>query len=387
MEWPPPRRRFQGFLQGGFEATSLRWWDGRQLDVIAATRHDAMAAEDYRLLRGAGLHTARDGLRWHLIERSPGQYDWSSFLPMLRAARDTGMQVVWDLCHYGTPADLDVWSNAFVDRFAAFAGAAARLAQAEGAGPGLWCPMNEMSFWAWIGGDRGHMHPGAQGRGDDLKRQLARAAIAAMHAVLAVDPRACFMHPEPLIHITAHPDRPWDRDAVENYRQAQFHAWDMVCGRLHPELGGEPRLLDVVGVNYYFNNQWVHEFETMGMGHRLSRPLHDMLAEVHGRYGRPIVISETGAEGANGPGWLHYVGGEVRTALRHGIPVEGICIYPVMDYPGWVDSRHCPAGLIRLDDGYQARSVDREMALAIEEQAMLLAPLLDAAPLIGIAAE
>ena len=82
---------------------------------------------------------------------------------MLRAAQETGIQVVWDLCHYGLPDDLDIWSAAFVDRFAAFAGAAARVAREEGAGHGVWCPMNEMSFWAWIGGDRGHMHPGAKG--------------------------------------------------------------------------------------------------------------------------------------------------------------------------------------------------------------------------------
>ena len=378
---------FQGFLQGGFEASSLRWWDGRQLDLIAATRHDVMAADDYRLMRGAGLHTARDGLRWHLIEGTPRRYDWSSFLPMLRAARATGMQVIWDLCHYGLPHDLDIWSAAFVDRFAAFAGAAACILRDEGAGPGFWCPMNEVSFWSWIGGDNGHMHPAGKGRGDELKRQLMRAAIAATEAVLAVDRRARFVQAEPLIHITAHPDRPWDRDAVERYRQAQFQTWDMLCGALHPELGGQPHLLDIVGVNYYFNNQWVHDFEVMGLGHRLSRPLHEMLVEVHLRYGRPLLISETGAEGAHGPGWLRYVGGEVRTALRQGVPVEGICIYPIMDYPGWVDGRHCPTGLIRLDAEYRARSVDGELALAIEEQATLLRPFLQTAPWMGVAAE
>ncbi len=37
---------------------------------------------------------------------------------MLQAARDTGTQVIWDMMHYGWPDDLDVWSPAFVDRFA-----------------------------------------------------------------------------------------------------------------------------------------------------------------------------------------------------------------------------------------------------------------------------
>ena len=82
---------FSSFLMGGFESSSHRRADGRQLDLIAATRHDERALDDYRMVAGAGLRTARDALRWHLIETAPGRYDWSSFLPMLRAARAAGV--------------------------------------------------------------------------------------------------------------------------------------------------------------------------------------------------------------------------------------------------------------------------------------------------------
>lgn len=378
---------FRSFLQGGFEASSHRRRDGRQIDVICGTRHDHEAAEDYRLMRGAGLCTARDALRWHLIERTPGHYDWSSFLPMLRAARESGVQVVWDLCHYGFPPSLDIWAPAFVDRFAAFAGAAARLVRDEGGQGAIWCPMNEASFWSWAGGDRQELHPYAQGQGPALKKQLIRAAIAATEAVRAADHRARFLQPEPLIHICPNPAQPSEDEAVERYRTAQYESWDMLAGMLYPELGGRPEMLDVIGVNFYCNNQWVHNSETLGLGHRWFRPLSDMLAEVYDRYRRPLVISETGAEAPNGPGWLRYVGGEVRTALRRGIPIEGLCVYPIMDYPGWNDDRHCPAGLIRLDQDYRNRSVDPEMVLAIEEQAMLLRPLLSRPQELGVAAE
>ena len=288
---------------------------------------------------------------------------------MLAAARESGMQVVWDLCHYGLPHDVDIWSADFVDRYAAFAGAAAWIVRQESNAVPVWCPMNETSFWAWAGGDQGWLFPHAKGRGNELKRQLVRATLAAMGAVRRVDPRARFLHAEPLIYITAHPNRPEHRELAEAYRLAQYQVWDMLRGSLAPELGGAPEYLDIIGVNYYFNNQWVHEFETMGMGHRLYRPLHELLSEVHARYGRPLTISETGAEGANGPGWLRYIGAEVRTALRRGIPLEGVCIYPVMDYPGWDNARHCSCGLIQLTDDYTARSVDPEMLLALQDEA------------------
>ena len=35
-----------------------------------------------------------------------------------------------------------------------------------------------------------------------------------------------------------------------------FEAWDMLSGRVQPELGGDERYLDVIGVNYYDRNQW-----------------------------------------------------------------------------------------------------------------------------------
>jgi polysaccharide biosynthesis protein PelF len=128
----------------------------------------------------------------------------------------------------------------------------------------------------------------------------------------------------------------------------------------------------VVGLNFYFNNQWISFGETMGMGHRLFRPFHDMLAEVHRRYGRPMLLAETGAEGGNGPGWLRYVAGEVRAAMRAGVPMQGICIYPVMDYPGWDDERHCPCGVIACDAAYEARGLTDAMVRQIAEERFLL---------------
>src|SRR5919112_2030217 len=107
---------FGSFFLGGFECSSHRRVDGRRLDLLASTGHDRLAAKDYELLSQHGIRAVRDGLRWHLIETTPGQYDWSSFLPMMRAARDTDTQVIWDLAHWGWPDDLDIWLPAFIDR-------------------------------------------------------------------------------------------------------------------------------------------------------------------------------------------------------------------------------------------------------------------------------
>ena len=54
---------FRSFLLGGFECSTHRRRDGLRLDLIAATRHDLLAKEDYRQLAEHGTHAARDGAR------------------------------------------------------------------------------------------------------------------------------------------------------------------------------------------------------------------------------------------------------------------------------------------------------------------------------------
>ncbi len=372
----------QSFFLGGFECATHRRRDRTRIDVLAATHHDLRAAEDYTLLAQAGIRSVRDGLRWHLIETIPGVYDWSSFLPMLDAAHATGTQVLWDLCHWGVPTypdgDLDPFSPEFVTRFTAFATAAATLIRDRRHAAGLtdppfFCPINEVSFWSWVGGDVEHFYPFGAGRGAELKRNLLRASIAASRAVRAVDPSARFIQPEPIIRIVPDPAKPAAASAAVQHSNSQFEAWDMLAGRTAPELGGSPDLLDVLGVNFYWNNEWIHEGERTPPGHPLHRPLHTMLADLFSRYNRPILISETGTEASAAIGWLGYVAAEVRQARRLGIPVVGICLYPVTDYPGWDDDRHAPCGLLEIDTIWQTRSLRADVAAELRIHSASLA--------------
>jgi hypothetical protein len=336
---------FKSFWMAGFECSCHCRGDGRRLDLIAATGHDRFAAQDYNRVRQMGIRTVRDGVRWHRIERAPGRYDFSSLVPMVWAARDAGVQVIWDLCHYGWPDGLDVFKPEFVDRFADFARAVARVIAAETDETPWYTPINEISFWSWAGGDVGYLNPCATGRGFELKTQLVRAALAGIDAVWSVDSRARVLHCDPAIHIVADPPRPKRRVEAEGHRLAQFQAWDMLVGRLWPQLGGDERYLDVLGLNYYPNNQWILNGPTIERGHPLHRPFREMLRETWERYGRPLIVAETGAQDGARAEWLRYMAAEVRAARREGVPVHGLCLYPILDYPGWDDDRYCHSGL------------------------------------------
>lgn len=369
---------FRSYFMAGFECASHRRCDGKRLDLLASSRHDALALEDYRRIGALGIRAARDGLRWYRIERQPGVYDWSSFLPMLRAARQTRTDVVWDLCHYGFPDDLDIWSPDFVTRFGRFAGAVARLLREEGEGPVWLCPINELSFWAWAGGDVAKMNPCARHRGAALKRQLVRATIAAIEAVRDVLPEARFVSAEPVIHVDGGTGPKAHRLEARNYTRSQFEALDLLAGRLEPEIGGRPDYVDIVGVNYYPANQWYLNGSTIPLGHHAYRSFRHLLKDVFERYGRPMILSETGAEGTARPAWLHYVGAEVAAARKEGVPIEAICLYPVLDCAGWEDERICPVGLFSAADESGERRIDEPFA---EELAFQMERLPGPAPI------
>lgn len=350
---------FASFLMAGFECSTHRRADGRRLDVIHATRHDIFTRQDYEQLAAHGIRTVRDGVRWHLIQPRPGLFDWSSLDPMLQAAEESDTQVIWDLLHYGWPDWIDPFDPAFPDHYARFA---EQVARRVGTG-GRFVPINEISFLAWGGGDVGYLNPFARGRGDELKRALCRAVIDASRAIRSTVPGAVLLAAEPLIRIHARPD---NESLVRELHRAQYQAVDILLGRECPELGGGPDVLDAVGLNYYPNNQWQHDGPPETLPAALRSPLADLLVEADTHYQLPLFIAETGCEGEERAAWFKMVMDQLDVAAERGTVLHGVCLYPVLNHPGWDDDRECPNGLLC---GYSAapRVVHGPLAASIED--------------------
>jgi hypothetical protein len=209
-----------------------------------------------------------------------------------------------------------------------------------------------------------------------------RGAVAAMQSIWDVQPAARFAHVDPIIHVLPHPDHPEESAEAEAYRLSQFQAWDMLAGRIWPELGGQEKYLDIIGVNFYPYNQWfynlkgfrqVREFSPIARSSPLYRPFREMLAEVYERYHRPLFVAETGAENRFRSGWFRYVCSEVHAAIERGIPVHGICLYPILNHPGWVDDRHCYNGLWDYPDAKGNRKIHAPLAAELKRNQKLFA--------------
>lgn len=144
---------FKSFFLGGFECATHYGQRETRLDLLAATRHDRFAAQDYALLREHGIYTVREGVRWYWVETASGRFAFDEVRDHIRAAGQMGIQVIWDLFHFGYPDDIDLFDVSFIKCFAAYGREFMRVLISETDSIPFATPINEISFLAHQGGE------------------------------------------------------------------------------------------------------------------------------------------------------------------------------------------------------------------------------------------
>jgi beta-glucosidase/6-phospho-beta-glucosidase/beta-galactosidase len=356
---------FPTFFMAGFECSTFVWKDRQRKDYVAATGHDRHLKSDYAAAMDLGIGMAREAIRWPLVDLGNGRYDWSSVAPVQDAATECKLTPIWDLCHYGLPDGCDPFTDECRRRFADYCRAAAEFVTGSADGPYFFTPINEITFFSAAATDMGWMYPFAKGRYEELKRRLCEMAIAGVRAIREVEPQARMVHVDPIIHAVPPPDRPdladeaWDAA----YREA-YEAWNMLYGRLRPELGGAPEILDIVGVNVYnFSQAQMNadkSREILGPRDPRRRPLSELLKHAWDLYHRPIIIGETSGYQDKRAEWLRMTVEESMKALNGGVDLQGICLYPFVDIPDWQSQKWAKIGLYDIEDAASCERVPCE---------------------------
>ncbi|TFW35377.1 family 1 glycosylhydrolase [Massilia horti] len=375
---------FRSFFLGGFECMAGYNRDGDWVDMVQATSHLKYVDADYRRLCEVGIHAVRDGIRWPVVDRGKGGFDFSSVEPMARAARRHGVDVVWDLCHFGLPRGLDPLSEGFAERFSDYCAACARYLRNRSDGPLWFTPMNEPSYFSWAAGQAGRFAPHVVGCHEEFKVAFVRAAICGIDAIRAEAPDARFLNTDPILNLAPCADDPASEEAARHVNECGvFESWDMLCGRARPELGGSPDHLDVIGINYFWNSQWEIGADDTWLADDDPRrlPLRELVLRVWRRFGTDIVISETAHWGENRAGWMRELADEVAFLLEAGVPLRGVCIYPIIGMFDWhAPGRWMPMGLWDLDPARRMRRViDRPMLRALTSAQERVGQALDGA--------
>lgn len=362
---------FKSYFQGGFECADQINRDGTRVNLLQETQHDIRVDEDYQLLRALNIYTAREGICWSAVEKEPGFFDFSEVLIRMKAAQKYGIQVIWDLIHFGYPDGLFPTHPHFVPRFENLCRAFARF-YAENSSEILYVvPINEISFLSWFSGEARGTVPFTINNGWDIKYHLCKAALQGIRILKQEIPTCKIVMVEPLVKIHDNGEGP---ESVFRRNEYQFEAMDIIGGRMCPELGGDESYLEILGFNYYWNCQWKGEAETIWWPNTSGErtPLNELLAEAYKRYGKPMFLSETGHFGEGRVEWLEEVTHECLIAQEKGVDFHGICIYPIIDRPDWDNlSYYSHCGIFDLDE-QQNRIPVTEYIESLEEQQQLV---------------
>ena len=348
---------FPTFFLSGFECSTFDWKDVGRRDLCDETQHRTHADEDYRMLRSLGIAVAREGIPWPSVDKGRGQYDFDSIAPFIEAQRRHRIVPIWDLCHYGYPDDADPFNEDFTARFAAYARAAAEhVATHQFRGPHYFTPMNETTFFGYMAGEWGWAAPFGKDR--ETRRRLtvamAKADIAGVEAIREVLPEARMIHIDPLINVVAPRGRPDLEQAAwrETYDDSNL-AFDVVGGFRHPELGGSPEILDIVGLNNYSFGQMEYREDgphaALEPGDPRIRPLCDLIEEASKRFARPVIVAETSGVGGGRADWLNDVVCECLAAVNRGVDLHGVCLFPAVDMPDWHSGEWVHNGIADLE--------------------------------------
>jgi len=355
---------FPTFFISGFECSTFLWKDKKRRNLIQETQHDRFAFKDYEALRSLGIAVAREGIPWPLVDKN-GSYDFSCIDPMIEAMNKNQILPIWDLCHYGYPDDLDVFSEDFVERFRRYCKAVAQYVIPKLHGPYFFTPINEITFFSFCGGEWGWVAPYTTTKEDRFRMRLnlCKATIAGVKAIRKVEKDARMIHIDPLVQVVAPLDRPDQQEAAYNETYVDtFLAWDILYGKEYPELGGAPDILDIVGANNYSFGQM--EYREHGPHQALPadddriKPLCDLLKLVWERYKRPMIIGETSGMNEGRAAWLKDVMEESLAAVEDGMDLHGICLFPCADMPDWHTGQWLHNGLYDLQqNGEELRRV------------------------------
>jgi beta-glucosidase/6-phospho-beta-glucosidase/beta-galactosidase len=340
----------------GIENSAPTINNGRtRIDQMEKCHHYKYFKDDFALTRELGIEFLRYGPQIHKAYLGPGRYDWSFTDEAFLEIFEQELVPIVDLCHFGVPDWLGDFQNPdFPELFEAYASAFARRFPWVQ----LYTPINEIFICATFSARYGWWNEQLQSdRGFvTALKNLCKANILAMHAILDVRPDAIFIQSESSEYF--HAENPRALAHAETMNAQRFLPLDLNYGRrvnsttyeflmdngmtreeYHFFLTHNLKHHCIMGNDYYKTNEHLvrENGSTCASGEIFG--YNEITRQYYERYRLPVMHTETNlVEGPNGDEavqWLRKQWANVLRVRNSGVPIVGFTWYSLTDQVDW----------------------------------------------------
>lgn len=360
----------------GIESSAPTIDGGRtRRDQYALCHHYDRWREDFDLVEELGCRFLRYGPPLHKTWLGDSRYDWSFADETFADLHRRDIVPIVDLCHFGVPDWIGNFQNTdFPELFATYARAfAIRFPWVQ-----LYTPVNEMFVCATFSAQYGWWNEQLASDRSFVTalKNIVKANVLAMHAIIAVRPDAIFVQSESSEYF--HAESPEAIGPAEFLNAKRFLSLDLNYGRrvtseiyeylidngvtrdeYHFFLRNTLKHNCIMGNDYYQTNE--HLVGTSGVP-RASGEIFgyaEITRQYHGRYRLPVMHTETnlqqGPAGNEAVYWLWKQWANVLRVRNDGVPIVGFTWYSLTDQIDWdtamrqANNRVNPVGLYDLD--------------------------------------
>ena len=334
----------------------------KRVDEMEKTGHYQHWETDFQLVKEMGIDTLRYGAPYYKTHLGPGKYDWEFTDLTFNKLRELNITPVVDLCHFGLPDWLGNFQNPeFAVYFAEYAGAfAERYPYLQ-----LYTPINEIFIAAMFSGQYGWWNERLQSDRAFVTalKNLSKANVMAMHAILKVQPEASFIQSESSEYF--HAVEPEALPLARFLNQKRFLSLDLTYGypiqvpmfeylqengmtrdEYNWFIKNQVKAKCIMGNDYYVTNEHlVHpDGSTQASGEIFG--YYVITSQYYKRYKLPIMHTETNIKMPASEEWLIKQWANVHRLKQDGVPIVGFTWYSLLHQVDWDSALRNDAGNI-----------------------------------------
>lgn len=334
----------------------------KRVDEMEKTDHYARWREDFDLLIELGIEFLRYGPPYYSTHVAPGIFDWSFTDMTFSRLKKLDITPIVDLCHFGVPDWLGNFQNPdFPHYFAEYASAfAERFPYLQ-----LYTPINEIFIAAMFSAQYGWWN---ECLCSDLSfvnalKNLSKANVMAMHAILKVQPNASFIQSESSEYF--HPVSPDAASLARVLNQKRFLSLDLTYGyplsvTMYEYLlqngmtksefqwfrENQVKARCIMGNDYYVTNEHLVYPDGMTQAAGEIFGYYVITSQYYNRYKLPIMHTETNIKMPACTEWLFKQWANVHRLKHDGVPVVGFTWYSLLHQVDWDSALRNDAGVV-----------------------------------------